>query len=278
MLELKNVKIVFPDWKIENVSFTAEKGKILGIIGPSGCGKTTILRAISGIYPAQNGEILLNEKNINEEEIHKRNIGYIFQQSSLFTHLNVFENIAFGLKLRKEKNIQQKVFHLLELVELKGFEKKNVSLLSGGEQQRVSIARALAVNPDLLLLDEPFTALDAPLREKFKLLIKKLQKKTKITMIFVSHDLDEAFFLCDTIVVLSSNGIEQIGTPFQIFKNPKTNFVKNFISDYSLLEGNIIKKGSKNVLKGSFEIELDSQISNISGKGFINIRKKNFKQ
>ncbi len=234
MLEVKNLTITYPNWKMENISFTLEKNKIYSIVGPSGVGKTTIVKAITGLIPEHvTGKIFYNKKRIDTLPPEKRNMGLVFQENALFTHLNVFENIAFPLKIRKKpvKEINSIVKKLLKLTELTGFEKRNINTLSGGEKKRIAIARTLASNPKILFLDEPLTGLNEELKQKMKKMLKKLQKKTKPITIYITHDLNEAFYLSNEIIILSPKGIEQKNTPTQIKKNPKTKYVKKYIKN-----------------------------------------------
>ncbi len=242
-LELKKINKKFEDWGISDFTIKIDSGSFVSLVGPSGSGKTTLLRIISGLEIPDSGIILFDEKNITSFEPEKRNVGFVFQNEALFSHLNVFENVAFGLKMKKEKNIEKKVATALSLVHLNGFDKRNVTRLSGGEKRRVAIARAIAYNPKILLLDEPLNGLDAPLKEKMKFLLKELQEKTGITAIMVTHDIDDAFFLSDKIAVMICGKIEQFDNPIKIFKKPKNKSVKDFISDYALSETKI--KGKK---------------------------------
>jgi len=272
-LRLKNVSISFPNWKLVNFSINAKHGSITSIVGPSGCGKTTVLRIISGLQEITTGKVFFGEKEITDLLPEQRNVGFVFQNDSLFSHLNVFENVAFGLKMKNEKSIRKKVISALKLVQLIGFEKRKIKTLSGGEQKRVAIARAIAFEPDLLLLDEPLKGLDAKLIEKTKIFLKNLQEKTGLTMLFVTHDIDEAFFLSDKIIVMNNGKIEQYGSPKEIFSRPKNRFVKEFISDYILIKAKTKKVGNKSIIYGKFSFPANK------GKGnpFINLKKTNYK-
>ena len=272
-LRLKNVSISFPNWKMDNFSMEAKSGSITSIVGPSGCGKTTVLRIISGLQEITAGKVFFGEKDMTDILPEQRNVGVVFQSDSLFSHLNVFENVAFGLKMKKEKNIRKKVISALKLVQMTGFEKRNTTTLSGGEQKRVAIARAIAFEPDLLLLDEPLNGLDAKLIEKTKIFLKNLQEKTGLTMLFVTHDIDEAFFLSDKIIVMNNGKIEQYGNPKAIFLRPINRFVKEFISDYILIKAKVKTKGNKSIIYGKFSF----LAKKAKGKQFINLKKTNYK-
>ena len=213
--------------------------EFITFLGPSGCGKTTTLRIIAGFLEPDSGEVIFDDKKINNLPPHKRPVNTIFQRYALFPHLNVFENIAFGLRLRKipEKEIKETVSEMLALVNLKGFEKRNINSLSGGQQQRVAIARALAVKPRVLLLDEPLGALDLKLRKDMQAELKNIQQRMGITFIYVTHDQEEALSMSDTIVVMDSGVIQQIGTPTDIYNEPKNAFVADFIGESNILDG-----------------------------------------
>ena len=273
-LTVKDLSIDLDGFKVKKVSFEVVPHSFFSIVGPTGSGKSSILKAIAGLLEVEGGKIFFGEKNVNSVPAEKREVGFVFQNASLFSHLNVFENIAFGLRVRKEKNVEKKVVELLEMVGLQGFESRSTKNLSGGEAKLVAIARALAVSPKLLALDEPLNGLDAPLREKMKNLIKKIQTQTKITTIYVTHDLDEAFFLSDKILVLNNGQVEQIGEAKEIFLHPKTVFVKDFVSDYALVNARVVKKGGKNVL--SAKIEFDSGLE--KGNGFLSVKKNSFRK
>ena len=233
LLSVNSISKLFDDSRgIKNISFNVKEGEIVTILGPSGCGKTTILNILGGFLKIDTGDILFLDKNINDELPEDRNISTIFQNYALFPHMNVIENVSYGLKYGN--NISKKDrFDLankyIDLVGLKGYEKEKISNLSGGQQQRVAIARSIITNPMLLLLDEPFSNLDAQLRVKMRKEIKELQEKFKISMLFVTHDQEEALSISDRIIVMNSGEIIQIGTPEEIYYNPKNDFVSSFI-------------------------------------------------
>jgi len=271
-VSIEKVSVLFKDWEMKNFSLKITKN-FTSIVGPSGCGKTTLLRVLSGLQGTEKGKIFFNENDVSQLPPEERNIGVVFQGDSLFSHLNVFENVAFGLKMKKHKNISQKVSKALSLVHLPGFEKRKVTNLSGGEKKRVAIARAIAYNPDLLLLDEPLNGLDAPLKEKMKLFLKELSEKTGLTTIMVTHDIDEAFYLSDEIVVMNNGRVSQIGSPVQIFSKPKNSFVKNFISDYILVKAKQKTVKGKRFVEGKFLLPVKKG----SGKAFVNFKKTNYR-
>ena len=272
-VKLKKIKLSFEKFWEMDFSLKIKDGCFTSIVGPSGCGKTTLLRIISGLQEVKEGKIFFGEKEVTKVPAEKRNTGFVFQGDALFTHLNVFENIAFGLKMRKQKNIEEKVLKALELVHLKGFEKRKVDKLSGGEKRRTAIARAIAFEPDLLLLDEPLNGLDANLKEKMKKFLKELGEKTGLTIIMVTHDIDEAFFLSDRIVVMDKGKKMQEGKPEEIFLKPENDFVKNFVSDYVLIEGKQKNLRGKNFIEGKFLLP----VKKTGKKALINFKKTNYK-
>lgn len=222
---------------LADISLHIKSGEFICLLGASGCGKTTLLRIIAGLEQCDQGELHLDDVPLSNLACHKRNIGMVFQSLALFPHLNVSRNIAYGLKMRSasEEAINQRVTELLALTGLEGFETRSVASLSGGQRQRVAIARALALEPQLFLMDEPFSALDAALREHLQEEVKKLQQKLGVTTIFVTHDQSEAMSLADRIVVLNNGVVEQSGTPKEIYQQPKTRFVANFIGSNNIL-------------------------------------------
>ena len=245
-VELKNINKYFGDFKAaDDVNFGIEKGKLVALLGPSGSGKTTILRMIAGLEKPDSGEIYIDGKLVNNISASERGIGFVFQSYALFRYMTVFENIAFGLEVKKmpKKNIKKRVNELIELVGLKGMEKRYPNQLSGGQRQRVAFARALAPEPTLLLLDEPFAAIDAKVRAELRTWLADMIHKVGITSIFVTHDQDEAVDVADNIIVTNKGRIEQHGTPQEIYKDPKTPFVAEFI-------GNSAKYENYGVLKG----------------------------
>lgn len=244
IIELKNISKNFEDQQVlKGIDLNIYENKFLTLLGPSGCGKTTLLRIIGGFEEPSNGQLIFDGKDISKVPPYKREVNTVFQKYALFPFLNVADNIAFGLNLKKmDKDvIEKKVSRMLELVGLKGFEKRDVTLLSGGQQQRVAIARALVNEPKVLLLDEPLGALDAKLRKDMQTELKKIQKEVGITFIFVTHDQEEALSMSDTIVVLNDGVIQQIGTPMDIYNEPQNRFVAEFIGESNIIEGNMIK-------------------------------------
>lgn len=238
-VELKNVNKSYGNFKASNnVSFGIEKGKLVGLLGSSGSGKTTILRMIAGLETVDSGEIYIDGQLVNDIPAGKRGIGFVFQNYALFKYMTVYDNIAFGLNIQKKSksDIKKRLSELIEMVGLKGMEKRYPSQLSGGQRQRVAFARALAPNPQLLLLDEPFSALDAKVRAEIRSWLRSMIDTLGITSIFVTHDQDEAIEVAHEIIITNHGNIEQIGTPTEIYRNPKTPFVANFIGQSQTIE------------------------------------------
>lgn len=238
-VELKNINKTFGNYKAsDNVNFSIEQGKLIGLLGPSGSGKTTILRMIAGLETPDSGEIIIDGKVVNDIPASKRGIGFVFQNYALFRYMTVFDNIAFGLKIQKKdkKYIKERVNELVELIGLKGLEKRYPSQLSGGQKQRVAFARALAPNPTLLLLDEPFAAIDAKVRQELRSWLKEMIEKLGVTSIFVTHDQDEAIEVADEIIITNKGRIEQIGTPMEIYQKPQTAFSASFFGQTTVLD------------------------------------------
>ena len=240
IIELKNIKKSFDDTVVvEDFNLTVKKGEFVTFLGPSGCGKTTTLRMIAGFEFPTEGEILLNGKDISHIPPNQRPINTVFQRYALFPHLNVYDNVAFGLNLKKlpKSVISEKVKKVLEVVDLEGFEKRRISTLSGGQQQRIAIARAIVNEPDILLLDEPLGALDLKMRKEMQLELKSMHERLGITFIYVTHDQEEALTMSDKVVVMSDGMIQQIGTPEEIYNEPKNAFVADFIGESNIFEG-----------------------------------------
>ena len=237
IIELKGLTKNFDDQQVlKGIDLNIYENEFLTLLGPSGCGKTTILRIIAGFEEPSKGELLFNGIDISKVPPYKREINTVFQKYALFPFLNVHDNVAFGLNLKKvdKSVVDQKVSRMLKLVGLEGFEKRDVTLLSGGQQQRVAIARALVNEPKVLLLDEPLGALDAKLRKEMQFELKKIQKEVGITFIFVTHDQEEALSMSDTVVVMNNGIIQQIGSPEDIYNEPENRFVANFIGDSNI--------------------------------------------
>ena len=244
VIELKNISKSFGDNVIlENFDFKVKKDEFLTILGPSGCGKTTILRLIGGFEEPDEGQILFNGEDITNKEAYERQINTVFQKYALFPHMNVFDNIAFGLKIKKmdKKVIKEKVSEVLKLVNLSGFENREIESLSGGQQQRIAIARALVNEPDVLLLDEPLGALDLKLRQAMQIELKRIQKSVGITFIYVTHDQEEALSMSDTVVVLNNGEIQQMDSPINIYNEPKNAFVADFIGESNIIKGRMLE-------------------------------------
>ena len=256
LINLKGISKTFDGESVlNNIDLFIRDGEFVTLLGPSGCGKTTTLRIIAGFENPDSGEILFEDKSINGVPAYKRQVNTIFQRYALFPHLNVYENIAFGLKVKKtpDSEIKEKVSEMLTLVNLNGMEKRNISKLSGGQQQRVAIARALINHPKVLLLDEPLSALDLKLRKDMQTELKNIQKSLGITFIFVTHDQEEALALSDIVVVMNEGEIQQIGTPEDIYNEPKNAFVANFIGESNILEGIMLKDNLVKFFKQEFE-------------------------
>lgn len=240
---------------LDNVSFEIEKGKFYTLLGPSGCGKTTILRLIAGFLEASEGQIFLGEKVINQIPANKRPVNTVFQDYALFPHLNVYENVAFGLRIKKLKKeaIDEKVKEALRFVNLKGYEKREISEMSGGQRQRVAIARAIVNEPEVILLDEPLSALDLKLRTEMQYELRDLQKRLGITFIFVTHDQEEALAMSDEIFVLNKGEIQQSGTPIDIYDEPINKFVADFIGESNIVNGKMIQDFEVEFVERRFE-------------------------
>ena len=262
IIELKNISKSFDgEVVLDNISLDIQDNEFMTLLGPSGCGKTTTLRIIGGfVYPDQ-GDVLFMGERINDVPPHKRNVNTVFQKYALFPHLNVFENVAFPLREKKmpKKEIKEKVDKMLSMVMLSGFAHRRVTSLSGGQQQRVAIARALVNEPKVLLLDEPLGALDLKLRKDMQQELKKIQKSTGITFIFVTHDQEEALSMSDTIVVMSEGKIQQIGTPQDIYNEPVNAFVADFIGESNIVDG---------VMLSDYKVHFGGQVFECLDKGF----------
>ena len=239
IIDLRNITVSYGDNTIlENLNLYINEKEFITLLGPSGCGKTTTLRAIAGFVKVDSGDVIFEGKRINDVPPHKRRVNTIFQRYALFSHLNVYDNIAFGPKLQKmpKQEIRKTVASMLELVNLKGFETRSIDSLSGGQQQRVAIARALANKPHVLLLDEPLGALDLKLRKDMQRELKNIQQELGITFIYVTHDQEEALSMSDTVVVMDKGKIQQIGTPEDIYNEPVNAFVADFIGESNIVD------------------------------------------
>ena len=244
IIEFKNITKSFGDkCVLDDISFYVKKGEFLTLLGPSGCGKTTLLRLLAGFGNTAKGEILINGENITDVPPHERPVNTVFQRYALFPHLDVYENIAFGLKLQKvpTDEIDKKVRKVLKMVSMTDYEDRDVESLSGGQQQRVAIARAIVNQPKVLLLDEPLAALDLKMRKDMQIELKEMHRKLGITFIYVTHDQEEALTLSDTIVVMNEGKIQQIGTPTDIYNEPQNSFVADFIGESNILNGKMVK-------------------------------------
>lgn len=262
IIDLKNISVSFDNQKIlNNISLQIHDGEFVTLLGPSGCGKTTTLRIIAGFLQQDSGDVIFEGKNINGVPAYKRQVNTIFQRYALFPHLNVYENIAFGLRPKKikEAEVRKKVEEMLTLVNLKGFGNRKIDSLSGGQQQRVAIARALAVNPRVVLLDEPLGALDLKLRKDMQVELKNIQQKLGITFIYVTHDQEEALSMSDTVVVMNGGEIQQIGSPIDIYNEPKNAFVADFIGESNILDG---------IMHEDFSVEFSGMRFQCVDKGF----------
>ncbi|MDK0847717.1 ABC transporter ATP-binding protein [Clostridium perfringens] len=262
IIELKGItKSYGKDTILDNLSLNIKKNEFLTLLGPSGCGKTTTLKIIAGFETADSGQVVFENNIINDIPPYERQLNTVFQKYALFPHMNVYENIAFGLKLKKMPKdvIDQKVKEMLKLVALEGYENRDIEALSGGQQQRVAIARALVNEPKLLLLDEPLGALDMKLRKGMQIELKRIQQKLGITFIFVTHDQEEALTMSDTIVVMNKGEIQQMGSPEDIYNEPANSFVAKFIGESNIVDGTMLD---------DFKVEFAGRIFNCVDKGF----------
>lgn len=281
-LELKEIKKSFTEGEavLDNISLEISKGEFITLLGSSGCGKTTTLRIIAGLEQPDAGSVWLDGREVTGLEPNQRDVNTVFQNYALFPHMNVAENIGYGLKLKKvpKSEIRKKVSQMLELVQLEGYEKRKPSELSGGQKQRVAIARALVNNPKVLLLDEPLGALDLQLRRAMQIELKYLQKKLGITFIYITHDQEEAINMSDRIAVMRDGRIEQIGTPDEIYNHPKTSYVATFVGNANILHGvaesiqgenAIVKIGNDRVI-----VKLETSQQDTGGKQYLSAGEK----
>ena len=262
IIELKHITKSFDGEPVlKSIDLDIYDNEFITLLGPSGCGKTTLLRLIGGFETPDEGDVLFLGQKINNVPPYKRSVNTVFQKYALFPHLNVFENVAFPLREKKvpKEEIEAKVMEMLALVALKGFEHRSVTRLSGGQQQRVAIARALIAHPQVLLLDEPLGALDLKLRKDMQVELKKIQKQTGITFVFVTHDQEEALSMSDTVVVMSEGKIHQIGTPVDIYNEPQNAFVADFIGESNILDG---------VMLEDYKVTFSGQTFQCLDKGF----------
>ncbi|NTW83991.1 MAG: sulfate ABC transporter ATP-binding protein [Chlorobiaceae bacterium] len=276
-IELRNITKRFSSYTaIDNISLSVKSGDLVALLGPSGCGKTTLLRIIAGLELPDTGTILLDDKDTTWLPPREKNVGFVFQHYALFRKMNVFENVAFGLKVLPGSKrpsggeIRDRVEHLLKLVQMEWAVKRYPSQLSGGQRQRVALARALAVNPRVLLLDEPFSALDAKVRQELRRWLRKLHDEIHVTSIFVTHDQEEALELADRIVVISKGRIEQEGTPQEVYDHPANAFVYNFLGNVNVFHGRI--RNGRIVLGEQHQLEAADDMKNLEekeGRAFV---------
>lgn len=262
IIELKNITKEYNGVKVlDNINLYIKKNEFLTLLGPSGCGKTTTLRIIGGFEEPSKGKVIFEDKDITKVPPYERQINTVFQKYALFPHMDVFDNISFGLKIKKmpKKEIQSKVKEMLRLVNLQGFEHRSIESLSGGQQQRIAIARALVNEPEVLLLDEPLGALDLKLRKEMQLELKAMQQRIGITFIYVTHDQEEALTMSDTIAVMNEGVIQQIGTPVDIYNEPKNAFVAKFIGESNIIDG---------VMHNDLVVEFSNTIFDCVDSGF----------
>jgi ABC-type Fe3+/spermidine/putrescine transport system ATPase subunit len=275
-IELQNIGKRFRDVTVlENLSLQVFPGELCCLLGPSGCGKTTALKIIDGLLEAETGQVFLHGKDVTNVPPQKRNLGMVFQSYALFPQMNVYENVAYGIRQRKvrEDIIRRKVTEVLSMVRLPGIEKRRVHELSGGQQQRVALARALVIEPQALLLDEPLSNLDARLRADMREEIRRIQKELAITTVYVTHDQEEAMSIADRIVIMNQGKVEQVGTPQFVYENPSTEFVAGFVGNINLFDGEI-ENGLLSCLGKQFRV--DSIITN-SGAVVCAIRPENIR-
>lgn len=279
MIKFENTRINYGDFvALKDINLTINEGEFFTLLGPSGCGKTTTLRGLVGLNKLSGGDIFIHDKSMKDEPIEKRGIGVVFQNYALFPTMSVFDNIAYGLKVRKEDkaSIKAKVEEACIMVELDDHHlNKNISELSGGQQQRVAIARSLVLKPEILVLDEPLSNLDAALRSQLRVELKLLQKNLNITTVYVTHDQEEALTLSDRIAVFNKGAIEQVGTSQEIYNEPATEFVANFIGQINILTPSMVKDSDKKYMIRPENISISKEagkhqgvIKNVDFTGF----------
>ena len=263
IVRLENVTKTYEDGftVLDNINLAVKHNEFVTLLGPSGCGKTTTLRIIAGFVNATSGDVYFENKRINDVPAHKRNLNTVFQSYALFTHMNVFDNIAFGLKIKgvKKSEIESKVKDVLRMVNLSGYEKRDIGALSGGQQQRIAIARAVVNEPALLLLDEPLGALDLKMRQSMQLELKAMQKRLGISFIYVTHDQEEALTMSDNIAVMKDGVIQQYGAPTDIYNKPKNAFVARFIGESNIVNG---------IMHNDFDVEFSGHRVKCVDSGF----------
>lgn len=257
---------------IDNIDLDVETGSLVALLGPSGCGKSTLLRMVAGLEELDSGRVYINGEDSTNRSVQERNVGFVFQHFALFKHRTVAENIAFGLELRhvNPKRIRERVSELLSLVQMHGYEHRYPSQLSGGQRQRVSLARALAVEPSVMLLDEPFSALDAKVRKELRIWLRNLQHQTNVTTVIVTHDQEEAMEVADKIVVMNNGRIEQIGSPVDIYDNPSTPFVMQFVGDVNIFDSSVPLDSNAKVYVRPHDLELLEASDDLTFPGTIN--------
>ncbi len=243
-LQVRNLRVVIDDFVLQDIDFSLERGKILALLGPSGSGKTSLIQAIAGLIPVAAGDISIDDIDVTDTPVHKRNIGIVFQDFALFPHLNVYDNIAFGLKSRRifTRNLNDRISYLLQLVGLSGYEKRDVTTLSGGEKQRVALARTLAPQPEIILFDEPLSAVDEELRTRLREQLFRIQQELGFTAIYVTHDREEAFYFADKIGIIFAGRIWQIDTPEEVYERPVSPVIAGFLGIDNRLAANVIEK------------------------------------
>ena len=274
-IQIRNVSKNYGSFQaLTDINLDIKKGELVALLGPSGSGKTTLLRTIAGLETVDEGAILFDGKDLTDVHINQRDVGFVFQHYALFKHMTVFENIAFGLKVRKRRlrpssvEIKKKVNELLSLVKLDGFANRYPSQLSGGQRQRVALARALAVEPQILLLDEPFGALDAKVRKELRRWLRKLHNEIHVTSVFVTHDQEEALDVADRIVVMNGGKIEQLGTPDEVYDHPASPFVYDFLGNVNLFRGRL-HHGKFNLGSAQFDAPDHLDVVNTEAVGYV---------